>query len=45
MKPLASWTEDFFMRIEFMDNWLIKGPPMSFWLPGFFFPQVLILLY
>ena len=39
LKPLPSWTEDFFARIEFMERWLVAGPRPSYWLPGFFFPQ------
>ena len=39
LKPLASWTEDFFARLDFMGKWLLEGPPVTFWLSGFFFPQ------
>jgi dynein heavy chain len=39
LKPLASWTTDLHRRIAFMALWLKDGPPKSFWLPGFFFPQ------
>eukprot|EP00752_Nemacystus_decipiens_P017827 g15983.t1 len=39
LKPLASWTEDFFGRIAFIGDWLTKGPRPSYWLSGFFFPQ------
>ncbi|OQR86425.1 dynein heavy chain [Achlya hypogyna] len=39
LKPLSSWTEDFFRRLEVLADWLVKGPPVSYWLPGFFFPQ------
>ena len=39
LKPLASWIEDFFGRIAHMDGWLMGGPPSSFWLSGYFFPQ------
>lgn len=39
LKPLPSWVEDFIMRITFMDMWLVKGPRVSYWLSGFFFPQ------
>jgi dynein heavy chain len=38
-KPLASWFEDTVQRIDFLRDWNDNGPPMSFWLPGFFFPQ------
>ncbi|GMH64114.1 hypothetical protein TrST_g1151 [Triparma strigata] len=39
LKPLPSWTEDHFSRLTFMGSWLKDGPPSSFWLPAFFFPQ------
>jgi dynein heavy chain len=39
LKPLASWVADLNLRIQFMQEWLVEGPPTSFWLPGFFFPQ------
>lgn len=39
LKPLGSWMEDFLKRMEFMSDWLYNGPPNSFWLPAFFFPQ------
>jgi dynein heavy chain len=39
LKPLASWVEDFFGRIEHMTDWLIKGPRPCYWLSGYFFPQ------
>jgi dynein heavy chain len=40
LKPLGSWVKDFCLRIEFIQEWLVQGPPASFWLSGFFFPQV-----
>lgn len=39
LKPLNSWVDDFIERISFMVAWLTKGPPNSFWLSCFFFPQ------
>lgn len=39
LKPLPSWTEDHFARLTFMGTWLTDGPPSSYWLPSFFFPQ------
>jgi dynein heavy chain len=39
LKPLATWEEDMIKRIEFMSDWFYNGPPVSFWLPCFFFPQ------
>lgn len=39
LKPLPSWVEDFFARIEFVGRWLAEGPRQTYWLSGFFFPQ------
>ena len=39
LKPLGSWMKDLLLRIEFMSDWLYNGPPKSFWVPAFFFPQ------
>jgi len=39
LKPLNSWVDDFNARISFMASWLTKGPPNSFWISCFFFPQ------
>lgn len=39
LKPLASWIHDLVLRIDFIKNWMVHGPPKSFWLSGFFFPQ------
>lgn len=39
MKALGSWIQDLITRCSFLDTWIKKGQPESFWLPGFFFPQ------
>jgi len=39
LKPLASWVVDMHRRVGFMNTWMTQGVPLSFWLPGFFFPQ------
>jgi len=39
LKPLNSWMQDYELRITFMTRWLRKGPPDSFWVPCFYFPQ------
>eukprot|EP00756_Hemistasia_phaeocysticola_P037793 Hpha_TRINITY_DN16720_c2_g4::TRINITY_DN16720_c2_g4_i3::g.79638::m.79638/K10408/DNAH; dynein heavy chain, axonemal len=38
-KPLASWFVDTCDRLMFLREWNDNGPPTSFWLPGFYFPQ------
>lgn len=39
-KPLGSWFKDLVARIEFMEKWILEGPPNAFWMSAFFFPQV-----
>ncbi|KAM7536598.1 hypothetical protein Aperf_G00000086397 [Anoplocephala perfoliata] len=39
LKPLSSWMKDLSLRVEFITLWLKNGPPTSFWISGFFFPQ------
>jgi len=39
LKPLNSWFADFVLRLEDINSWLVDGPPMSFWVPCYFFPQ------
>lgn len=39
LKPLSSWVVDLILRLEFLAKWLYEGPPESFWLSAFFFPQ------
>lgn len=39
MKPLASWILDLNERVTFLQGWIDKGAPPTFWISGFFFPQ------
>ncbi|TDH16419.1 hypothetical protein EPR50_G00020980 [Perca flavescens] len=39
LKPLASWVRDLSLRTSFIQAWITRGPPKSFWISGFFFPQ------
>ena len=39
LKPLASWILDLINRVDFISHWLYGGPPSSYLLPAFFFPQ------
>ncbi|KAM5227834.1 dynein axonemal heavy chain 6 [Ctenodactylus gundi] len=39
LKPLGSWVKDLILRTAFIDLWLKRGQPRSFWISGFFFPQ------
>ena len=39
LKPLGSWMKDLIARIAFLADWLYKGPPSTYWVSCFFFPQ------
>uniref|UniRef100_A0A8C4HR50 Dynein, axonemal, heavy chain 6 n=2 Tax=Dicentrarchus labrax TaxID=13489 RepID=A0A8C4HR50_DICLA len=39
LKPLASWVRDLTLRTSFIQTWITRGQPKSFWISGFFFPQ------
>ncbi|XP_056136504.1 dynein axonemal heavy chain 6 [Lampris incognitus] len=39
LKPLASWVRDLALRTSFIQSWITRGQPKSFWISGFFFPQ------
>ena len=39
LKPLGSWVKDLVLRLHFTRNWMIHGPPKSFWMSGFFYTQ------
>lgn len=39
LKPLESWINDLVDRIKFISSWVYDGPPNSFWVAAFFFPQ------
>ena len=39
LKPLGSWFDDLVERLRFLDTWIREGPPVCFWISGFFFPQ------
>ncbi|XP_018654464.1 LOW QUALITY PROTEIN: hypothetical protein Smp_130810 [Schistosoma mansoni] len=39
LKPLGSWINDLVLRCDFVNTWMIRGKPLSFWISGFYFPQ------
>uniref|UniRef100_A0A4W5QNL9 Uncharacterized protein n=1 Tax=Hucho hucho TaxID=62062 RepID=A0A4W5QNL9_9TELE len=39
LKPLASWVKDLALRTSFIESWIMRGQPKSFWISGLFFPQ------
>ena len=38
LKPLSSWMPDLIARVTFLATWLYEGPPLTYWVPAFFFP-------
>lgn len=38
-KPLSAWMPDLQERIKFFNDWVNNGPPVVFWISGFFMQQ------
>lgn len=39
LKPLASYIADLSERVKFFKKWISDGPPVVFWISGFYFTQ------
>lgn len=42
IKPLNSWLQDLYNRVEFFRDWEISGTPKVFLISAFYFPQSFI---
>jgi len=39
LKSFSSWVKDLQLRCDFINSWMVRGRPKSYWLSGFFFQQ------
>jgi hypothetical protein len=42
LKPLGPYVKEVIERCDFFRSWLDDGPPVVYWLSGFFFTQVMM---
>ena len=42
LKPVGSYIKEVQERVQFFNDWIDKGEPVVFWIPGFFFTQAFL---